>query len=157
ESKDKPTALVLTRQDLPTVQDDSEAAYEAVKRGAYVISKAKGEVAGLLLASGSEVALALEAQKELEKENIFVSVVSMPSWDRFEEQSNEYKETVLPKAVKARLAIEMGSSIGWREYVGDQGAVLAIDQFGGSAPMNVLLKEYGFTVENVVKQFKSVL
>lgn len=96
ESKDEPTALILSRQDLPTLVD-SEKAYEGVKKGAYVISEAKGEVAGLLLASGSEVALAVEAQAALEKEGIYVSVVSMPSWDRFEKQSDAYKESVLPK------------------------------------------------------------
>ncbi|MDQ0256697.1 transketolase [Evansella vedderi] len=157
ESTDTPTALVLTRQDLPTLTNDKEVVYEGVKKGAYVVSKAKGDTDGILLASGSEVPLAYEAQKELEKENIFVSVVSMPSWDRFNKQSQQYKEQLLPKDVKARLAIEMGSSLGWREYVGDGGAVLAIDQFGASAPASKLLEEYGFTVENVVRNFKEVL
>jgi transketolase len=157
ESTDTPTALVLTRQGLPTLNVDQETVYEGVKKGAYVASPANGEVSGLLLATGSEVSLALEAQKELEKEGIFVSVVSMPSWDRFEQQSIEYKESILPKNIKARLAMEMGSSIGWREYIGDNGRVIAINQFGASAPANKLLKEYGFTVENVVKNFKEIL
>nr|WP_304215368.1 transketolase [Fredinandcohnia onubensis] len=157
ESTDTPTALVLTRQGLPTLELDQEAVYEGVKKGAYVVSEAKGEAAGLLLATGSEVSLAIEAQKELEKEGIFVSVVSMPSWDRFEKQSAEYKETVLPKAVKARLGIEMASPLGWKEFVGDEGKVLAVNTFGASAPAGKLLQEYGFTVENVVKNFKEVL
>ncbi len=157
ESKDHPTMLVLTRQDLPTIHDDSNYAYEQVKRGAYTVAKAKKEADGLLLASGSEVALAIEAQQALEAENIFVSVVSMPSWDLFEAQSLEYKNSVLPKETTVRLAIEMGSSIGWREYVGEKGQVIGIDQFGASAPMNVLLKEYGFTVSNVVSAFKTML
>ncbi|MCL7748583.1 transketolase [Halalkalibacter alkaliphilus] len=157
ESTDTPTALILTRQDLPTLQMDQESVYEGVKKGAYVVSEAKGDVSGLLLASGSEVSLAMEAQKELEKENIFISVVSMPSWDRFDKQSVEYKEQVLPKHVKARLGIEMGSSLGWSKYVGDAGDVIAIDQFGASGPANILLKEYGFSVENVVKNFKELL
>ncbi|MDE3841224.1 transketolase (plasmid) [Bacillus methanolicus] len=156
ESKDEPTALILSRQDLPTLVD-SEKAYEGVKKGAYVISEAKGEVAGLLLASGSEVALAVEAQVALEKEGIYVSVVSMPSWDRFEKQSDAYKESVLPKNVKARLGIEMGASLGWSKYVGDNGNVLAIDQFGASAPGDKIIEEYGFTVENVVSHFKKLL
>lgn len=156
ESKDEPTALILSRQDLPTLVD-SEKAYEGVKKGAYVISEAKGEVAGLLLASGSEVALAVEAQAALEKEGIYVSVVSMPSWDRFEKQSDAYKESVLPKNVKARLGIEMGASLGWSKYVGDNGNVLAIDQFGASAPGDKIIEEYGFTVENVVSHFKKLL
>ncbi|MCT8137101.1 transketolase [Anaerobacillus sp. CMMVII] len=157
ESKDEPTILLLSRQDLMTTVPTAEAAYEGVTKGAYVISKAQGTEQGLLLASGSEVPLAVEAQKELEKEGIFVSVVSMPSWKRFEEQTTEYKETVLPKHLKARLAIEMGSSIGWHKYTGDEGAVLAIDEFGASAPMDKILSEYGFTVENVVSQFKKIL
>ncbi|MFC0557547.1 transketolase [Halalkalibacter alkalisediminis] len=157
ESTDTPTALILTRQDLPTLAVEQEAVYEGVKKGAYTVSEAKGDVSGLLLASGSEVSLAIAAQKELEKENIFVSVVSMPSWDRFDKQSAEYKEQILPKQVKARVGIEMGSSLGWSKYVGDAGAVIAIDQFGASAPASKLLEEYGFTVENVVKNFKEVM
>ncbi|WP_227937746.1 transketolase [Alkalihalobacillus deserti] len=157
ESTDTPTALILTRQDLPTLDVEQETVYEGVKKGGYIVSEAKGNVSGLLLASGSEVSLALAAQKELEQENIFVSIVSMPSWDRFEKQSAEYKEEILPKNVKARVGIEMGSSIGWSKYVGDAGAVIAIDQFGASAPASVLLKEYGFSVENVVRTFKEVL
>jgi transketolase len=157
ESTDTPTALVLTRQGLPTLNVDQETVYEGVKKGAYVVSPANGEAAGLLLATGSEVSLALAAQKELETEGILVSVVSMPSWDRFEKQSAEYKESVLPRNIKARLAVEMGSSIGWREYIGDHGKVIAINQFGASAPADKLLQEYGFTVENVVSTFKTVL
>lgn len=156
ESTDTPTALVLTRQGLPTLALDDETVYEGVKKGAYVVSEANGDVQGLLLATGSEVSLAIAAQQELEKEGILVSVVSMPSWDRFEQQSAEYKESVLPKNVKARLAIEMGSPLGWREYVGDAGKVLAVNQFGASAPANKLLAEYGFTVENVVKKVKEL-
>jgi transketolase len=156
ESKDEPIALVLTRQDLPTLVDSAKA-YEGVKKGAYVISRAKGETVGLLLASGSEVPLAVEAQKALEDEGIFVSVVSMPSWDRFEKTSEEYKESVIPKRLKARLGIEMGTSLGWSKYVGDYGSVLAIDQFGASAPGDKIIAEYGFTVENVIAKFKQLV
>jgi transketolase len=157
ESQDQPTALVLTRQDLPTLYADQAVVYEGVKKGAYVISVAKDEAAGILIATGSEVSLALEAQKELEKEGIHVSVVSMPSWDRFEQQSKEYKESVLPSNLTARLAIELGSSFGWREYVGAQGEAITINHYGASAPANKLLDEYGFTVENVVAVFKLLL
>ncbi|MGE8081806.1 transketolase [Peribacillus loiseleuriae] len=156
ESKDQPTALILTRQDLPTLAD-SEKAYAGVCYGGYVISEAKGDVAGLLLASGSEVSLAVEAQEVLAEEGIYVSVISMPSWDRFEKQTTAYKETVIPKQVKARLGIEMGASIGWSKYVGDSGDVLAIDQFGASAPYDKIIEAYGFTVENVVTRFKKLL
>ncbi|MCF6410752.1 transketolase [Pseudalkalibacillus salsuginis] len=156
ESTNEPTVLVLTRQDLPTLVD-SEKAYEGVKKGAYVISEANGERSGLLLASGSEVSLAVEAQKALEKEGIYVSVISMPSWDRFEKQPKPYQESVVPKHVRARLGIEMGASLGWSKYIGDHGAVLTIDQFGASAPGEKLIDEYGFTVVNVISQFKSLL
>ncbi|WP_409300596.1 transketolase [Peribacillus sp. SCS-155] len=155
ESKDEPAALILTRQDLPTLVD-SERAYEGVKKGAYVISEAKHPV-GILLASGSEVSLAVEAQQVLKEEGISVSVVSMPSWDRFEKQSDVYKESVLPKDVQIRLGIEMAASLGWSKYVGDKGAVLSIDQFGASAPGDRLIEEYGFTVKNVISQFKNLL
>jgi transketolase len=157
ESKDQPTVLVLSRQDLMTQELSAELAYDGVKKGAYVISPANGNITGVLLATGSEVQLAVEAQKQLEKENIFVSVVSMPSWDRFEKQSQEYKNSVLPKDIKARVAIEMGSSLGWHKYVGDQGAVIAIDQFGASAPGEKIMEEYGFTVENVIATIKAIL
>ena len=155
QSKAQPTALVLTRQDLPTLVEPDKA-YAGVQYGGYVISEAKGDVEGLLLASGSEVALAVTAQEALAEEGIHVSVVSMPSWDRFEKQTTAYKETVIPKHIKARLGIEMGASLGWSKYVGDHGDVLAIDQFGASAPYNKILEAYGFTVNNVVARFKQL-
>jgi transketolase len=158
ESTNKPTALVLTRQNLPTLKGTDSAAYEGVKKGAYVVSPASNDKADvLLLAAGSEVSLAVEAQKALEGEGIHASVVSMPAWDRFESQSKEYKESVIPKAVKKRLAIEMGSSLGWHRYAGDEGDVLAIDTFGASAPGEKIMEEYGFTVENVVARVKALL
>ncbi|WP_251549228.1 transketolase [Neobacillus muris] len=158
ESTNKPTALVLTRQDLPTLKGTDQNAYEGVKRGAYVVSPASKETpAALLLASGSEVSLAVEAQKVLAGEGIEVSVVSMPSWDRFEEQPQEYKQSVLPKKVKKRLGIEVGASLGWHKYVGDEGDVLAIDKFGASAPYGKIMSEYGFTVDNVVSKVKALL
>ncbi|WP_042356174.1 transketolase [Bacillus rubiinfantis] len=158
ESTNKPTALVLTRQNLPTLKGTDQHAYEGVSKGAYVVSPAEKETAdALLLASGSEVGLAVEAQKVLAGEGIHVSVVSMPSWDRFEAQSKEYKESVLPKNVKKRLAIEVGASLGWHKYVGDEGDVLAIDKFGASAPGEKIMEEYGFTVNNVVSLVKGLL
>jgi transketolase len=158
ESTSTPTALVLTRQNLPTIKDTDKNAYEGVSRGAYVISPAQKDTAdGILLAAGSEVGLAVQAQEVLAGEGIHVSVVSMPSWDRFEKQSKEYKESVIPKSVKKRLGIEMAASLGWHKYVGDEGDVLAIDQFGASAPGEKVLEEYGFSVENVVARFKALL
>lgn len=158
ESKDQPTALVLTRQGLPTLENTKEKAYEGVKKGAYTVSKAKGDTPdALLLATGSEVQLAIAAQKELLTQGIDVSVVSMPSWDRFEQQDEAYKNEVIPTNVKRRVAIEMGSSLGWYRYVGDQGIVLGIDKFGASANGEKVMAEYGFTVENVVKHVEALI
>jgi len=158
ESTNKPTALVLTRQDLPTIKDTDKNAYEGVSKGAYVISPADKETPdALLLAAGSEVGLAVEAQKALAAEGIQVSVVSMPAWDRFEQQSEDYKLSVLPKNVKKRLALEVGSSFGWHKYVGDEGEVLGIDTFGASAPGDKVMEEYGFSVKNVVSMVKGLL
>nr|WP_295972488.1 transketolase [uncultured Bacillus sp.] len=157
ESVNVPTALVLTRQNLPTIKGTAENAVEGVSKGGYVISPAKKETAdALLIASGSEVNLAIQAQQVLEQEGISAAVISMPSWDRFEQQSKDYKKSVLPKSVKKRLALEMGSSLGWHRYVGDEGDVLAIDQFGASAPGEKVIEEYGFTVENVVARVKAL-
>ncbi|WP_332633694.1 transketolase [Halalkalibacter flavus] len=157
ESKDTPTALVLTRQNLKTLDHTAELAYEGVKKGAYIVSKSSGTTDVLLLASGSEVPLAVEAQAVLEKDGIHADVVSMPSWDRFEKQSQSYKDEVISPDVKVRLGIEMASPLGWHKYVGDHGDVLAIDQFGASAPAEKILAEYGFTVENVVAKVKALL
>ncbi|CRK80356.1 transketolase [Neobacillus massiliamazoniensis] len=158
ESTNKPTALILTRQDLPTMKDTDKNAYNGVSKGAYVISPAGKETPeALLLATGSEVGLAVEAQKSLASEGIEVSVVSMPSWDRFEEQSQEYKDSILPKNVKKRLGLEVGSSLGWHKFVGDEGDVLAIDRFGASAPGEKIMEEYGFSVNNVVARVKALL
>lgn len=157
ESTDTPTVLVLTRQDLPTMEGTTTDAYEKVSKGAYVVSPAKGDASALLLASGSEVSLAVEAQNVLAAKGIDVSVVSMPSWDLFEKQPQSYKDSVIPKSVKKRLGIEMGSSLGWHKYTGDEGEVLAIDTFGASAPYDRIVSEYGFTVENVVAKVENML
>ncbi|MCA0989157.1 transketolase [Guptibacillus algicola] len=156
ETSTNPTALVLSRQNLPVVTDSHDQAYEGVKRGAYIVEGSNNADA-LLLASGSEVGLAVEAKNLLEKEGITASVVSMPSWDLFEKQSEDYKKTVLPDDVTVRLGIEMGASMGWDRYVGHKGDVLAIDRFGASAPGNTVIKEFGFTPENVVKRVKAML
>jgi transketolase len=158
ESTNKPTALVLTRQDLPTLKGTDTNAYEGVSKGAYVISPSERETPdALILATGSEVSLAVEAQKSLAGEGVHVSVVSMPSWDRFEQQSQDYKDTVLPRSVKKRLGIEVGASFGWHKYTGDEGDVLAIDHFGASAPGEKIMEEFGFTVNNVVARVKALL
>ena len=147
-SKKTPTALVLTRQNLPQMAGSSK---EALK-GAYVIAdSAKNVPDAILIASGSEVSLAVDAKAELIKDGIDVRVVSMPSMDVFEQQSDEYKESVLPKSVRKRVAIEALSDFGWGRYVGLDGAYVTMHSFGASAPAATLFKEFGFTVENVVK------
>ncbi|MGE7621654.1 transketolase [Viridibacillus sp. NPDC096237] len=156
-SKNQPTVLVLSRQNLPVLDHSASLAADGISKGAYVVSKANKEVAdALILATGSEVSLAIEAQKQLATEGIEVSVVSMPSFDRFEAQDAAYKEAVLPRSITKRLAIEMGSSFGWHKYTGFEGDVLAIDKFGASAPGEIVMKEYGFTVENVVAKVKAL-
>ncbi|MBD8025331.1 transketolase [Ureibacillus sp. Re31] len=156
-SKNVPTVLVLSRQNLPVLETTAKLAKDGVAKGAYVVSPATKETPdAILIATGSEVSLAVEAQKQLLAEGMDVSVVSMPSMDRFEQQSAEYKESVLPKAVTKRLAIEMGSSFGWHKYTGFEGDILAIDQFGASAPGEIVMEKYGFTVDNVVAKVKAL-
>ena len=155
-SQTKPTALVLTRQNLPVISQTIDLAESGVNKGAYIISKESGELDGILIATGSEVDLAIKAQKELEKSGKFVRVVSMPSQNIFDEQDADYKEEVLPKAVRKRLAIEAGSSFGWAKYVGLDGDTVTIDKWGASAPGNKVFEEYGFTVENVVNKYNNL-
>ena len=152
-SKKTPTALVLTRQNLPQMAGSSK---EALK-GAYVIAdSAKNVPDAILIASGSEVSLAVDAKAELIKDGIDVRVVSMPSMDVFEQQSDEYKESVLPKSVRKRVAIEALSDFGWGRYVGLDGAYVTMHSFGASAPAATLFKEFGFTVENVVRTVRGL-
>lgn len=153
-NKTTPTALVLTRQNLPQYKNSSK---EALK-GAYVIEKETKALAdGIFLASGSEVELAIKAREELLKENIDVRVVSMPSLDLFEQQSDSYKESVLPKQVRARVAVEAAADFGWGKYVGLDGQTVTMKSFGASAPAKVLFEKFGFTVDNVVKTMREVL
>ncbi len=156
-STETPTILVLSRQNLPVLEGTLEHASDFVQKGAYVLSPQKGEQpAGILIATGSEVNLAVEAQAKLAEEGIDVSVVSMPSFDLFEKQSAEYKESVLPKAVTKRVAIEAAASFGWERYVGTEGKTITIDHFGASAPGGLVLEKFGFTPENVVNTYKSL-
>jgi len=158
EAKDSPTMLVFSRQDLPVLEGTTSDVYEKVSKGAYVISPAKQDkVDVILIGAGSEVQLAVGAQEKLAAEGISASVVSMPSMDLFEKQSEEYKQSVLPKEVTKRVAVEMGSSFGWHKYVGLDGEVLAIDTFGASAPGGLLMEKFGFTVDHVVEAAKKVL
>ena len=152
-SKSTPTAIVLTRQNLPQLDGSGKKAL----KGAYIIKEAsKSTPDMILIASGSEVSLAIEAATELEKENISTRVVSMPCMDVFETQSKEYKEEVLPKTVRNRVAIEALSSFGWDRYTGLDGRVISMNSFGASAPQDLLFKKFGFTKENVVATAKEV-
>lgn len=153
-SKETPTALVLTRQNLPQLAGSSK---EALKGGYVVADSSKETPDAIIIASGSEVSLSIEAKEALAKEGIDVRVVSMPCMDIFEKQPLEYKEKVLPKAVRARVAVEALSEFGWGKYVGLDGKTVCLDRFGASAPADVLFKEFGFTVDNVVKAVKEVI
>ena len=152
--KDGPTALVLTRQNLPLYDETGK---EALK-GAYILADSEKDTPDIILmATGSEVELVYEARKLLKEKGIDARVVSMPSWEIFEEQPEEYKEKVLPSNVRARLAVEAGCSFGWHKYVGFDGDIISIDHFGASAPGEILFKEFGFTVENVVERAMKLL
>lgn len=153
---DRPTMLVLTRQNLPVLEGTKELAAQGINKGAYILSEAKGKLDGILIATGSEVKLALDTQAALEEEGIYVRVVSMPAQNIFDEQDAAYKEEVLPATVTKRLAIEAASSFGWGKYVGLNGKTLTIDTWGASAPGNRIFEEYGFTSENAVKLYKSL-
>ena len=153
-SKETPTALVLTRQNLPQLPGSSK---EALKGGYIIADSAKAVPDAILIASGSEVSLACDAKAELAKEGVDVRVVSMPCMDIFEQQSAEYKESVLPKAVRKRVAVEALIDYGWGKYVGLDGATVTMTGFGASAPANTLFKKFGFTVENVVATVKGIL
>jgi len=153
QAKDKPTLLVLTRQGLPELEGTSA---EGAAKGGYVIAGDIETSDTLLLGTGSEVHLLVEAQKQLAEQGEKVAVVSLPSWEVFEAQSKEYKESVLPKRITKRLAIEAGATLGWYKYVGTEGQVIGIDRFGASAPGDLLLKEYGMSVENVLETLKNM-
>ncbi|MFG6256120.1 transketolase, partial [Staphylococcus epidermidis] len=148
ESEHTPTSLVLTRQNLPTLDVDKQTVENGVRKGAYIVFETEQQLEYLLLASGSEVNLAVEAAKELEQQGKGVRVISMPNWYAFEQQSSEYKESILPSDVTKRIAIEMASPLGWHKYVGIEGKVIGINSFGASAPGDLVVEKYGFTKEN---------
>ncbi|MEO9147074.1 MAG: transketolase [Ginsengibacter sp.] len=152
-----PVALILTRQNVPTIDQEKYAKATNVEKGAYILSDCKGEPQLILMGSGSEVHLLLEAQKKLKSESINTRVVSFPSWELFDVQSKEYKEKVFPKKICRRLAVEAGSPIGWCKYVTDDGDVIGVSRFGESAPGEQVMKEYGFSVENVIAKAKALL
>jgi transketolase len=148
----EPAALILSRQPLPTLDRTQLGAASGVARGAYVLADPpSGEPDLILLATGSEVSLALEARRELDGEGIAARVVSMPCWELFDRQPDEYRQQILPPRVRARVAIEQASPLGWERYVGDGGAVIGMHTFGASAPLKQLLAKFGFTPERVMQ------
>lgn len=152
-----PTALAFSRQKVALIDREKFASADGTMKGAYILAEASNnEPKLILIATGSEVGLAIEAREKLEAEGTPTRVVSMPCWELFDEQTEEYRESVLPKSVKARLAIEAGVSLGWSKYVGDAGDCLTVDKFGASAPAEVVFREYGFTVENVIEKAKNL-
>lgn len=155
ESETTPTALVLTRQNLTALDVEESVLEEGVRKGGYVVYRSEIEPEYLLLASGSEVSLAVDAAKDIEAQGKGVQVVSLPNWHAFDQQDAEYKASVLPASITKRVAIEMASSLGWHKYIGIEGKVITIDTFGASAPGDLVVEKYGFTKENVLNQVLS--
>jgi transketolase len=156
--KHEPAVLVMSRQPMPTLDRTKYAAASGVAKGAYVLADAPGgppEV--ILMATGTEVGLAVEAFEKLVAEGIKARVVSMPSWEIFEHQSREYRDSVMLPSVRARVAVEQASTFGWHQYVGSTGTVIGMRTFGASAPLKELVKKFGFTVERVVAAAKDEL
>ncbi|MEJ2638045.1 MAG: transketolase, partial [Desulfosarcinaceae bacterium] len=155
QTTNRPVALILSRQKLPILAADKVKG--GVERGGYVLSDCEGAPRVILIGTGAEVHLALAAQAELAQKGIPARVVNLPCWEIFQERSESYRRSVLPPEVKARLAIEAGTTLGWERYVGDGGAVIGIDRFGASAPGGTVLEKYGFTVANVVAKAEALL
>jgi transketolase len=158
ETRDRPVALVLTRQDVPTLDRNRYASAEGLRRGAYILAEAaNGRPELILVATGSEVHLIIEAREQLQKQDIQTRLISMASWELFDAQTEEYRRSVFPLSVRSRLAVEAGATQGWHRYIGEGGDVIGIDHFGASAPGPVLMREFGFTVENVCKRARALL
>jgi transketolase len=158
--EDGPVALALSRQKLPTLDRSEVAAAEGVERGAYVLWEAEGANGApdlILIATGSEVWVTLEAARRLEDEGTKARVISMPCWELFEEQPREYREQVLPPEVRARLAVEAGVGLGWQRWVGDLGDSISLDRFGASAPGTTVLERLGYTPDNIVAHASALL
>jgi transketolase len=153
ETRDRPVALILTRQSVPTLDRSQLSAADDLRRGAYVLTDApNGKPDIILIGTGSEVSLTIAAGRRLSEKKINVRIVSMPSWELFDAQSPDYRESVFPPSARARLAVEAGVTQGWCKYVGAEGDVIGVDRFGASAPGKVMMREYGFTVENVCQR-----
>jgi transketolase len=152
DNSNGPTLLVLTRQNLPTLQRTEANPAKLVQKGAYIFKDSKGEIPdAILIGSGSELQYAVEARELLFKQGVDARVVSMPSWELFEKQGQDYKSSVFPQGVKNRVAIEAGTSFGWERYVGDNGSIIGVNSFGESGPYEDLFEHFGITAEAVVK------
>ncbi|MBK9707544.1 MAG: transketolase [Acidobacteria bacterium] len=158
ENQHGPTAIALSRQKLPVFDRTRYASAENVIKGAYVMSESPtGKIDAIIIATGSEVSIAIEAQDKLTAEGIGARVVSMPSWELFDRQSQAYRDEVLPPAVTSRISIEAGLTFGWRNYVGDRGDMIGLDRFGASAPYQVLYENFGFSASNIVERVKKLI
>jgi transketolase len=157
-SKSKPSAIALSRQALPTLDRTTVAPAEGTLKGAYVLlDPTEAEPDIILMASGSELGLIVQAAEKLTADGIAVRLVSFPSWELFEAQDLDYQEKVIPSEIKARVSVEAGSPIGWKRWVGDQGVVLGLDHFGASAPYQELYQQFGLTVDRIVQVSKQIL
>jgi transketolase len=153
ENRARPVTLVLTRQNVPTLDRSRFAPADGLRKGAYILADAQdGKPDIILIGTGSEVALVVAAREKLAEQKIQARVVAMPSWELFDQQPQAYRDQVLPPSVRARLAVEAALSQGWHRYVGDGGAVIGVDRFGASAPGNVVMEKYGFTVGHVIER-----
>ncbi len=157
EHKGSPVALILTRQKLPVIDNSKYASADNLLKGAYILKESENDLKLILMASGSEVELILSTAEKLEAEGIGTRVVSFPSWELFEAQPVEYKESVFPKNLKARVSVEAGVKQGWEKYIGDEGVSISIERFGSSAPYKTIFENYGFTADNVYKTAKQLL
>jgi transketolase len=155
--KHDPIVMIMSRQAMPTLDRTKYASAAGVAKGAYVVGDSQGEPEVILIGTGSELQFAVAAHEQLTTEGIRSRVVSMPSMKLFQRQSEEYRDSVLPKKVKARVVIEAGTNLGWREFIGDEGYAITRSDFGASAPIKDLYTHFGFTTENVVKQAKKLL
>jgi len=155
--KHEPVSLVLSRQPLPTLDRSKYASASGVAKGAYVLADSQGEPQLILIGTGSELSLCVAAYEKLSAEGVRARVVSMPSWEVFEQQDQAYRDSVFPPDVRARVSVEAGSVFGWERYVGLDGAIIGMTTFGASAPAGQLFKKYGFTVEHVIEAAREVL
>jgi transketolase len=155
--KGGPVALILTRQKLSILDQNKFGSAKGLHLGAYILKDSDKKPDILLIATGSEVSLSIKVAEQLEEEGNNVRVISFPSWEIFEQQSDEYKKQVFPAEIKARVSVEMGIGMGWQKYVGDSGESISIETFGASAPDNILYEKYGFTVQNILEVCNRIL